>query len=444
MRYAAAQQASAGGEVMGTLSRIIQPHVRVKVEYYNDDEKTKFAAYPPPEVALLNAAVGKTVPVPTSTFLTFYLFQQMRQGIDGLDTVAQLMQNLDLAEGAIGYALHFDGQSVRLPTAAAAKSTPAGQIELLGEAIGLSVMSHIHKLNESDWQRLPEPVHAVTGLKMMGFDYHQAAVNAQSLIQMEAKGAAMDDNRLKTNLAQKAASIREKKAALKAPVDGTPDLAPNAIRYGTIAAVDPRPGSVASCRLVDPEPEPSRWTPLQFKTIARIHFLTQLLAYISPRSPLTTALASRHAALLRVSDPMELDRVPLVHGDGKPFLYEPKGVSGTHSTFFAGKSRVHGMGAGGTAFKIGERTIAFIGLKQELIDHVAAQDFEAIDEYRTQPGSSEESVRFTMSNTRSEDLPSSRAIPQVNGTARPEPFDLSGQLHVNTSGMVFGFFELPP
>lgn len=72
----------------------------------------------------------------------------------------------------------------------------------IGESIGLSIVSRFHDLIEADWIPIPEG-------KFRTFDY-QITSTGDKIIQVEAKGTSVEDNR------QKSKNVREQKNRMDA------------------------------------------------------------------------------------------------------------------------------------------------------------------------------------------------------------------------------------
>src|SRR5207249_3958582 len=126
------------------------------------------------------------------------------------------------------------------------------------------------------------------------------------------------------------------------------------LRYGAIVSIDRKTDGIVKCLLTDPPAEPTQRSPFRIRLINRLRFIRDLVRYTAQRSQFSAALATRVAALEAISDPHELDGVPLMKGNGEPFEFvEYPGSHGRHSGFMAGRSRVADGPVGGTVAQIG-------------------------------------------------------------------------------------------
>jgi len=412
--------------------------IQVEVSFYDDAEKKKLLAYPTAEV--MQALVSKTQEIPKAEFLTYYLFHRIKLGTDGYRDYSSVARNVHLWLSAIGECIDYDNGSVRTPHGATQQLTEVS--EHVGEAIGLAVMSRIHSLTEADWTPIPEQ----KGRNAKpSFDF-QIASDGTQFVQVETKGSSVTDNRvLSAAVKAQKKRIDDKKTSLAALALKGEDPNPASLRYGTIAVVDARKDGNVRCLLTDPPPEQVNEAPARFRLLNRMRRLRDWIGFLSPRSALAAALATRVADLEALKDPFELDGVPLLRGTSEPFDIEPYGMGNwRHSTFMASKSRVTDGPAGGVVIQLSARELFFIGIREDLLMMAAKQGFDEITRYTAEVGSMEKTVECTISagRFRSFDLPASIAN-SVTLTGGYVYFPLSGNLNYSPEGLVFGILPLP-
>lgn len=424
-----------------SIDEVSQPTIEVDVAFYDEQEERRLLAYPPNSVAAMKRLVSSPLIIPTSEFLTYFLFHRKGRGFSGYGDLAQIRARLYAATHTIDTCLRFNGESIVLPSQQS--KLPSDITEHVGESIGLSVVSRIHGLTDADWTRLPA---MPDGQRIPSFDFQiHTAADSDSVVQLENKGTAVQDNRRKPSaVSNHKRNIANKKATLtKLPVDVV-DPYPASLRYGTIAALDPREDGRVRCWLVDPDPERQTVSPRDFRLITRMAFLHRWLAWISPRSQLASALATRLQALRHIGDPFELDRVALVRGTGEPFEFPLFGARGIHTTFLANKSRVTDGPVGGMIIQLGSDLLVFLAIREELVNLAVRQDFSRVVSYEAPASTLNKTVEcvFHESRFRALSLPEA-LINSATKSGHYVSFRLSGQLHYSRSGLVFGFLRLP-
>ncbi len=175
--------------------------IRVNVAYYDKAEQAAFT-----EALGRDILDGPTreVIIPTPDFCTYYQYYKLRKGVLGYSSHAEMAKRWFDTLHEWGGQVEFVDGSIRLVEA---KGTSRGTTERLGEAIGLSVASSLHDLHEGDWARIPE----TNARKTFDFKYPLAS-DGQRFIEVEAKGAAVENNRLKPpSVSTHKRSIKEKK-----------------------------------------------------------------------------------------------------------------------------------------------------------------------------------------------------------------------------------------
>ncbi|MEW4527901.1 hypothetical protein [Maioricimonas sp. JC845] len=357
--------------IRDTLSSLDHPpsEVSLLVDFYDEHEKAAFLGGP---MSSQLEHLPTKVRVQTSALLTYYLYYKRKNGAFGYSTHEEVSYKLPLALSELDGQAVFADDTIRLMPKV---KFDTGTAERIGEAIGLSVASHLHDLHQADWLAIPETNSHKT------FDYTTTLTSStgDTFVQVETKGSTVDRNDLKHSTVSKhKKSIKDKKTQKRER--GTAA----AIMYGTIGVLDDRESYPAQCWLVDPPPTVDG-DPLRFKIIARLQFIANLIWLISPRSTLSTALQTRLAALKELRNIHPLDKVSLVKGNGEP-VQEGVPSFGERSLLFGSRSRVKNtygeyIPVGGDAFILDESHLLFVGFHERLARMAAAQDFGEISSY---------------------------------------------------------------
>lgn len=428
------------------IDKISQPFILVRVDFYDVKEEAKLLQYPAEAVEAMKKLVASPVAVPTSEFLTYLLFHRMGRGLPGYKSTDQIQRDLTRAASYIDRCIDFDGKSIRLPSKLA---QPPGEImEHVGEAIGLAVASRIHGLTEADWVRLLVKKHPSNKKLLPSFDFQasdsRCLVQSDTFIQVETKGSAVEENRKKSsNVSMHKANIHNKKDKLANLPTNEQDPYPAAVRYGTVTALDGNDSKLVQCWLVDPEPDDGDREPRRFKLLARMGFLSRWIGIVSPRSQLASALATRVNDLGKLSNPFELNGVPLLRGNGEPFDYPTTSPFSPHLTFFSNKTRVTDSPAGGIAVQVSPNVLAFLGIRQDLVNIAASQRFDDLLAYEAPAGTLNKSVEFVFHEKRFRTLQLPQAIvASATRSGAYKRFTIEGNTQYNRSGLVFGFFGL--
>lgn len=412
--------------------------IQVEVSFYDDDEMDKLKAYP--TFPAIQKLVEQPPNIPKAEFLTYYLFHRIKLGMPGYRDYESVAGKVHLWLLAIRECIDYEYGTVSTPEGARQQLNEV--TEHVGEAIGLAVMNRIHGLTEADWAPIPEQ--RGRGAKP-SFDF-QIASDGTQFVQVETKGSSVADNRELTDAvkAQKR-KIDEKKAKLAVHAKNGDDPNPASFRYGTIAVVDGRKDGLVRCLLTDPPPDEIDEIPERFRLLTRMRFLRNVISFLSPRSPFASALATRVAALEALKDPFELDSVPLMRGTSDKYEFVPYGFENwRHSTFMTTKSRVTDGPTGGVVMQLSSRALFFLGIREDLLELAANQEFKKISSYKAPVASIEKTVECTFSIGRysSLELPNS-IVESAKKTSGYVYFRLTGTLHYSAEGLVFGILTLP-
>ncbi|MCC6545653.1 hypothetical protein IT570_00685 [Candidatus Sumerlaeota bacterium] len=400
--------------------------LKVYVDYYNraDQDALKVSAA---KEYLDKIQIPGQIEVPTDEVLVYSQFLKRKQGAPGYLSFAEILEKkakhtlfdwdglIEIEEGAL--------------RVIAPRGTDRGTSERLGEAIGLALISKIHRLTSVDWSPIEE-----RKTKTLDYSYSLAASSGEFIIEVENKGTSCADNRKKDrgSVYSHASDIRKKKKANPAPANG--------VRYGTIVALDGRKGTRPKCWLLDP-PLTEDTNPEDFRLLARLENLRDLISFISPRSPFSASLQTRVSALQELSDPFQLDSVGLLRGDGEGF--DIRGASGGLA-WFANKSHTDDDSAGGQVFALSKEACLFIGINGGLLPMLAKQDFDPIASFIMKRRRVFQKVRCVVPNGRFQKEFKKNVNPSFRRTERGgyTHFTLQGHLFYTTGGLVFGFLPL--
>jgi hypothetical protein len=410
--------------------------IRIDIAFYDDDERRKLLTYP--TASVIRRLTATPIDIPTAEFLTYVLFHRKRLGAPGYRDFTSIARKLDVALAMLDEAVEFSGHSIHTPAKAKGQLTELS--EHIGESIGLSVVARIHDLTEADW----EPIPTQAGRKASPtFDFETAS-DGTNFVQVENKGSAVVDNReLTRTVKEQRRRIDHKKVKLAERKRLGTDPHPASLRYGTITALDSRTDGNVRCLLTDPPPAPQDETPIRFRIIQRMRFIRDWVSFISPRSQLASALSTRVMALENLGDPRDLDGVPLLRGNGRPFEFTPSGPSG-HSTFFTNRSRVTDGTAGGEVVRLSRNSLFLLGVRQELLSLAASQSMEDLVAYRNEAATIEKTVECVVSRARLQSLRLPASVVEGVGLGdRHVRFELGGSLEYSPFGLVFGELPLP-
>jgi hypothetical protein len=299
--------------------------------------------------------------------------------------------------------------------------------EYLGDAGALCFMNRLHGLNEADWLPIGTGRHQT-------LDYQYASDGTQ-IIQVEAKGAVVEQARQKTPLVSRHKSSIEGKKASPASSAAT-------LKYGVITGI-PRRVERSHCWLLDPVPEPPEHSAREIQLLARMDFLRWIIWLLAPRSQLATALQTRSRDLQLMRDPYALNGASLRQSSGETIEYRTTRYGGDYySPFFASQSRVAGSAAGGVLIPAAD-TAVFVGMRSKLLQLAVEQDFDAITSYSAPTTTAKKTIDCLVPRTQLFRF----GMPDLqSGSARSSPyarFELEGDLVFSQEGLVFGMLALP-
>lgn len=422
------------------LLSIPQTSIKVDVQYLNPAHEAALQRYAKAnEIAEL---VKNGIEVPTTEFLTHYLFFRRRPGKEGWRNYRQLGQRIGVALTYLDDWIEFNGTSINLPADIGRLETSV--VEHVGESIGLSVVNRIHGLNEADWDYIPTKP-GRHGIKTL--DY-QVASDGTNVVQAENKGAtSMQLTSTVPAFTTQADHVAAKKAdSIKWEEEHTNTYAVDA-RYGTVTLLTPVAKHPVRCFLLDP-PSNGGTDAQRVKLIQRLRFVRDWVTFLTPRSPLASALFTRIEAIESMSNPFELEGVPLLRGTGKPYDYEGRtnlfGFNGGRSSYFAMKSFVTDGPDGGVVIPLPDGNLFFLGIRTSIIQMAADQRLEMLMNNKEPFGPVKKKISCIVNKNTEWGARVLERVgkSEVSSRSNYVRFDATGTIHYSESGVLFGVLPI--
>lgn len=418
---------------------IPQPSIKVDVQYLNAAHKAALLRYPTAQE--IESLVTNGIEVPTTEFLTHYLFFRKRPGKEGWRNYQQVGQHIGAALGYLEDWVEFNGTSIRLPSDIGRLENAV--VEHIGESVGLSVVNRIHGLTEADWDYIPTKP-GRRGRKTLDF---QVASDGSSIVQVETKGSTIVDPNggipLFTGQDQ---HIAAKKVSSTAWEQAHTHSYSVDARYGTITQIGSDPTKPVRCFLLDP-PSDGGTDAQRVKLIQRLRFVSDWVTFLSSRSQLAAALSTRVEAIERVSNPFDLEGVELLRGNGKPFDIEGRdsrfGYNDGRSSFYAMKSYVTDGPDGGVVVPLPNGDLFFLGIRTSIIQMAADQKLEELMNNREPSGTVKKSISCVVNKNTSW---GAQVLDRLGKTEETKTnhvrFTLNGTIHYAESGELFGVLPI--
>jgi hypothetical protein len=408
-----------------------QPNIEINVDFYDESHKKSLLTYP--KGAEIQSIVNDGVSIPTEEFLTYWLFHKKRSGAQVYENFQDIASRTGDFLVTLKHLINFNSISICNPSDVDDPSIT----ESLGEAIGLGTISKIHDLIEADWH----PIKTHSGRSgFPTFDYsYDLASDGESIIQLECKGSSTDDNRKKRPLiSNHKKNIEKKKEKIESHKDY---LYPAISRYGTIGVRDSRQDGKLQCWLLDPPPEFIPTSPKVLKLLKRMEFLRFWISLHSPRSALAISLNTRTADIMKLSDPFELNHLPLRRGNNEFIEFFGNNFSTDKKNVHHKKSYVIDGNASGITVSVSKSQFFFLGIDHQLINIAQKQDFKEISNFHMKPKTVLETVRCRLKGKEFDPFDFSMLIEEVIKEDDFIPFNLKGYLHYSPSGLVFGILS---
>lgn len=281
------------------------------VDYYDDAEKDAFRRSGADEQ--LGPLVEKGLSIDEFDLISRGMFMEQKNKVGwksrddlahkALTRIDQFEQYFETSRGSL--AAQHDAAEM------------GGNTEWMGVGASIAAMDEAFKTNDADWEKIP-----VSNTKDM--DFHVASTGSRMVV-VECKGSVVHDPLRKSPaISSHKHDIKEKKQAQRS-------RRPNDVLIGTVTAIPINADQRARIWLVDPPAPDSVADPRKFKLLARLRYYQKLLRVLG-RPHIGIALATRIAALEKLSNVGELDGAGLLTANGTVFGVPPSFIqSRSHS-----------------------------------------------------------------------------------------------------------------
>lgn len=344
--------------------------VKIAISFYDDEQKKLIEKNFPEDYKLISKVEGKTIEVPYEDFKTYSYFRHQYDS-PGLKTFIDLSK---LASSWAEYELYFhlDSSTGKLTNIypGPIESTNIG--DALGVAGGLAVAGAIYGLTQADWINIGKQNHK-------DFDFHHTSSIDGRFINIEAKGCVNNDNSSKTpSVSQHKKKIFDKKNddKFKAKYSYKKDSC-----IGIITVADR--ANKLQAWIVDPEVPNQEMNPEKYRLLSRLYFYFSIFRLISKRSYLTLTLANRISVLESLSNPREIDGIPLIN-----FNFDKIRIT---DSFLFSRARNDNNSVIGRTVLV-RNQLLFIGIDTEIIDRIIPQKIDDILDLKLNPKTTYEKI----------------------------------------------------
>ena len=163
--------------------------VKIKVDFYDNEQKKLIEKNFPKDFELLKEFDGKTIDISLEDFKTYAYFRHQYIKIGGKHQT--FLDLKSVAQNWGHYDTYFGLQDDKLVNIYPERIEATDASEMIGVAGGLAVASEIYGLTQADWTKIP----ITTAHK--DFDFSHTSSIAGRFINIEAKGSVADDNSAK-------------------------------------------------------------------------------------------------------------------------------------------------------------------------------------------------------------------------------------------------------
>lgn len=410
--------------------------LKVSIDYFNDEHRKLFEAYP--NATDIEALIENRSTISKEEFLAYFMFSEM-DNREGFRNYEELSRKIESRQGLIDDYLTFDNNSVQAQVIGASLNN-ARITERIGVALGLCIVNKIHGLTQADWEKIPE---APSRGGHPTFDFEiPIASTGSNFIQVENKGAAVQDNSGKTGTVRnKYKDILKKKEYLREEEEKLNILIHNNLYYGTIGVLDNRTNSTAKVWLVDPPAFNIEMEPRKYKLVSRLTYYLEEFKEIGLRPKILESLENRINEIIGSKDYKALDNKS---------IDENYPAKGSFYLFMEGNNNlalVDTNEAFGRVFLIErkQRTVPYlIAFPKALMRIIIKQNFEQILNYKYEPDFMRENVQVLMRFTKSDML--ERNISDVlkftfNEKKRSSEAVYFGKVNFSSDGKIFGVLD---
>jgi hypothetical protein len=359
--------------------------INLSLEYYNDSQHDLFQCFP--NSTQLNNLVNNGLTITKDEFLANMMFTEQMDR-DGFRTYVDLQGRIESRFGDINDFLSFDNDSVQSKMNGT-QMMQSGFTERIGVSLGLCVMNKIHGFTAADWEKIPE-TRGRSGNPTFDFEIQIASTGA-NFIQAENKGAIIVDNSVQngsipvhySSIKSKKKYVRQQEIIRNIPIHQN-------LFYGTIGALDTRPGSIAKVWLVDPPAYEIEMEPSKYKLLSRLKYYLAEFRNIGVKGYILNALEKRIIEIEKTSDYYEFNNVPLKS------IYVPKIRQYLDGKMFAA---VDNNEAFGRIFIIESKERYFpylIAFPKAIMRIIILQNFDNIMNYEYNPDFINDKVQVLM------------------------------------------------
>lgn len=411
--------------------------LKVSIDYFNDEHKGLFQAYP--NVTVIDALVQNGSTISKEEFLGYMMFKDQLDA-DGHRNFGDLSLRIQHRLGDIDDFLTFNNNSVQARFIGA-DLHQTGLTERIGISLGLCILNQIHGLTRADWTKIPEAP-GRNGHPTFDFAISLASTGS-NFIQAENKGSALKQNTDQGGtIAIHYKSILRKKKHLRSKESEQEISQHQNLYYGTIGVVDNQPNSVAKVWLIDPPAFEVDMDPRKYKLISRLTYYLEEFKQLKLRPKILEALEVRINEIYVSKNYSTFDNKSI---DGNyPAKENPSMYMDTSNSF----ALVDTNEAFGRIFLIErkQRTVPYlIAFPKALIRIIIKQNFEQILDYKYEPDFMKESVQVLMRFSKSEMV--EKNISKVLKFTFNEKKGLSeaiyfGRVNFTSDGKIFGVLDI--
>lgn len=355
--------------------------IKITVEYYNNQHRdllNNTSRYDQYFIDNMKKIINEGIEITGAEYLINSLMFKRNTNPDKYTQRNDLMRAISSATQYFIDDLEITSNSIRVPE----NSNPETAIVMkrVGESIGLSVVSRIIGVNEADWTVIPE-------LNIKAFDFRYA-VTSKGIVQVETKGSNSTDISSKNNnIYAHAKSINEKKNEMSTNSEHT---YVGDYNYGTIAFC-PKGGTAnLKCYLLDPPSGSSKENSQEAILARKLGFYYRFMSFISPDSKLINLLSERV---------IDLADGKLSVNSAKELPYNSsRNKNNFDESFFLYKKtiKIGGLNISGDWFHLKGNYIAFVGIKNSIVNDIVLQKIKALSSFKSEVLSHNKEITFNI------------------------------------------------
>lgn len=393
--------------------------LKIKVAFYNQEEKKKFKKNYPNEFPLLDKIAGKPIEVALDDFRAYFLFRHQNVN-PGSVSFRDFLKKLSTQWGCLVEYFKYTKASENFNAIVDSNGGNNEVSEGLGVAGGLVVTSKIFlNTTQADWRKIDVQ-------QTKDFDFAHIASDGKKYIIVECKGSIVKDNTHLAEISSHKGDILEKKANKDFKKKYSKK---SHFYFGAITAADKK--NQLTVRLVDPPVNEILMEPRKYKLLSRLYYYYDIISVISPRSFLTLSLANRIKVLSEVNLYNELDGISLVDN----YLY----LLSVDSYFIFTKTRDKNSLIG-TSLLAENGDLFFIGLHLDTLRILIRQDFKSILSFKVDEPSTQEHDMTIVLNSRNyyQKKFMEENLPQIKPRFGLYQIKKRMSVSISSSGIIYG------